>query len=133
MAARIQGQGARAGPCGEALHEAHAAMAVDADDREAAVALRAEGQLAPGVEAGGIHAFTDLDGVPAGSTWKLVVRHDGNRIATRIGHAEPDDGRYEVDFPEVHSRNTPGADRFKVKIVRVDGPGKAVRTLVFGR
>ena len=62
-----------------------------------------------------------------------MVRHDGKRIATRIGHAEPDDGRYEVDFPEVHSRNTPGADRFKVKIVRVDGPGKAVRTLVFGR
>lgn len=75
----------------------------------------------------------DLDGVPAGSTWKLVVRHDGKRIATRVAHAEPDDGRYEVDFREVHSRNTPGADRFKVKIVRVGGSDKVVRTLGFRR
>ena len=43
-----------------------------------------------------------------------------------------DDGRYEVDFREIRSANTAGADTFKVTIKRVGGGGsKVTRTLRF--
>ncbi|MFT4082084.1 MAG: hypothetical protein QM638_05820 [Nocardioides sp.] len=74
----------------------------------------------------------DLDGVAKGSTWKLRVRHDGRLITKQKRTAERDDGRYEVDFRDVGSRNTSGKDTFTVTILRAGG-GKAVRTLVFSR
>ncbi len=73
----------------------------------------------------------DLDGVPANSTWRLVVHHDGKKIATRTANAESDDGGYDVDFPDVRSGDTAGKDTFKVTIKRVGGSGKVTRTLTF--
>jgi hypothetical protein len=81
----------------------------------------------------GFEVDADLDNVAAGSTWKLVVRHDGDRISRQVLSAVRDDGRYEVDFRDVHARNTKGSDTFKVTIKRTDGPGKVVRTLAFAR
>jgi len=76
----------------------------------------------------------DLDGVAAGSKWRLVVRHDGKKVATRTAHAEADDdGGYDADFPDVTSGDTAGKDTFKVTIARVDGEGKVTRTLVFAK
>jgi hypothetical protein len=75
----------------------------------------------------------DLEGVAAGSRWKMVVRHDGKKVGTRIAHAVRDDGRYEVDFDDVHSANTKGKDRFKVTLKRINGHGKVVRTITFAR
>lgn len=75
----------------------------------------------------------DLDGVPAGSTWRMVVRHDGTKVATRTAGAVRDDGRYDVDFPEVRRSDSSGADTFKVTLTRTDGAGKVTRTLTFSR
>lgn len=84
-------------------------------------------------ERNGFDLDADLDNVAAGSTWKIVVRHDGQRISRQVLNAVPDDGRHEVDFRDVRARNTSGADTFKVTIKRTDGPGKVVRTLSFAR
>jgi hypothetical protein len=73
----------------------------------------------------------DLDGVPAGSSWRMVVRHDGERIGSSTARAVRDDGRYEVDFREIRSANTPGADTFKVTLKRVGTSTKVTRTLRF--
>ena len=74
----------------------------------------------------------DLDGVPAGSTWKLYVRHEGKRIAVRTARAVRDDGRWEVDFRDVRASNTAGKDTFKVRIKQVGGPS-VTRTITFNR
>ncbi len=75
----------------------------------------------------------ELDGVPAGSTWRMVVRHDGKVVGTRTARAVRDDGRWEVDFRDVRSSNTPGADRFKVMLERVGSKASVTRTLTFRR
>lgn len=75
----------------------------------------------------------DLDGVPAGSTWRMVVRHDGTRVGTSTARAVRDDGRWEVDFREVNSADTSGGDAFTVTLSRVGGSGKVTRTLSFPR
>jgi hypothetical protein len=75
----------------------------------------------------------DLDGVPVGSTWRMVVRHDGKRVGASTARAVRDDGRYEVDFREVRSANTAGADTFKVTLKRVGTSAKVTRTLRFAR
>ena len=75
----------------------------------------------------------ELDRVPANSTWRIVVRHEGRRGATRTARAAGDDGRWDVDFPEVRSGNTPGADTFRVRIQRVGGTAQVTRTLRFAR
>jgi hypothetical protein len=75
----------------------------------------------------------DLDGVAKGSTWRMVVRHEGKRISKQVVRATPDDGRYEVDFREVRARNTTGKDTFKVTLVRVGTQTKVTRTLAFRR
>lgn len=80
----------------------------------------------------GFEVDADVDRVPAGSTWRMVVRHDGARVATRTAHAVRDDGRWEVDFREVRTRDTPGRDRFTVKLERVGGTA-VTRTLTFRR
>jgi hypothetical protein len=73
----------------------------------------------------------DLDGVPAGSTWRMVVRHDGEVVAKRTARAARDEGRYDADFRSVRRPDTAGADTFKVTLERVDGTAKVTRTLGF--
>ena len=82
---------------------------------------------------GRFEVSADLDGVPSGSTWKVVVKHEGKKVGSQTRNAKRDDGRYEVDFRDFHSENTRGKDTFKVTIKRVDGAGKVTRTLTFKR
>lgn len=84
-------------------------------------------------ERGRFDADADLEGVAAGSRWKMVVRHDGRRVGARTARAVRDDGRFEVDFREVRSADTAGRDVFKVTLKRTDGAGKVTRKLVFRR
>ncbi|MCW2791831.1 MAG: hypothetical protein JWO76_929 [Nocardioides sp.] len=79
----------------------------------------------------GFDVGVDLEGIPASSTWKLVVKHDGKRVSTQTANSRLDDGRHEVDFRDVRSKNTKGKDSFTVKISRVDGAGSVTRTLTF--
>lgn len=81
----------------------------------------------------GFELDADLDNVPRGSTWRLVVKHDGERIATRTADTVRDDGRWEADFRDVHAPDSAGADTFTLTITRTDGPGKVTRTLAFAR
>lgn len=76
----------------------------------------------------------DLDGVAAGSTWRMVVRHDGTRVATRTASAvRDDDGGYDVDFRDVRRADSAGKDVFRVTLTRTDGAGSVSRTLTFRR
>lgn len=76
----------------------------------------------------------DLDRVPAGSSWKMVVRHDGKKVATRTASAvRDDDGHYDADFRDVNRPDSAGKDVFKVTLKRTDGAGSATRTLSFNR
>jgi hypothetical protein len=79
----------------------------------------------------GFEVSADVEGVPSGSTWKVVVKHDGKRIGSQTLRAVPDDGRHEVDFRDFRSANTAGKDVFTVKIKRVDGAGSVTRKLTF--
>ncbi len=84
-------------------------------------------------ERGHFDVDAELDGVAARSAWKMVVRHDGAKVATRTARATRDDGRWEVDFREVRRPDTAGSDVFKVTLKRTDGAGKVTRTLRFRR
>ncbi|WP_343908235.1 hypothetical protein, partial [Nocardioides aquiterrae] len=84
-------------------------------------------------DAGRFEVDADLDGVPAGSAWKMVVRHDGEKVATRTAKAVRDDGRYDVDFREVRRGDSAGKDVFRVTLTRTDGAGRVTRTLTFAR
>lgn len=76
----------------------------------------------------------DIDRVPAGSTWKMVVRHDGKKVATRTATAvRDDDGHYDADFRDVKRADSAGKDVFKVTLKRTDGAGSVTRTLSFSR
>ncbi|GAB3197182.1 hypothetical protein GCM10027062_08320 [Nocardioides hungaricus] len=84
-------------------------------------------------EDGRYEVDADLDGVPAGSSWRMVVRHDGRKVATRTARAVRDDGRYDVDFAGVRRPDSAGRDVFKVTLTRTDGAGSVTRTLTFAR
>ncbi len=74
----------------------------------------------------------DLDGV-AGidvADRRQARRQEGRQPDPK---AVRDDGRYEVDFRDFHSKNTAGKDTFKITLKRVDGAGKVTRTLTFKR
>jgi hypothetical protein len=68
-------------------------------------------------EAGRWEVSVDIDGVRAGSKWKVVLRHDGDRFAKRTVRA---DREGDVDFERFH-RNTAGSDTFKFRASRVNG------------
>ncbi|GAB6987624.1 hypothetical protein [Nocardioides pyridinolyticus] len=74
----------------------------------------------------------DLDGVAAGSSWRMVVRHDGTKVAFRTANAvRDDDGGYDVDFREVRRADSGGKDVFRVRLTRTDGAGSVTRPLTF--
>lgn len=66
----------------------------------------------------------DLDEARPGSTWRIVLRHDGRRYHKRVHRADRD-GEIEIDRKR---RNTRGKDVFTVKVKRIGGPRK-VRTI----
>jgi hypothetical protein len=76
-------------------------------------------------EGSGYEVNFDIDRVAPGSTWKVVLRHDGNRYLTRTLKA---DYEGELDI-ESYRPNTSGQDVFKVKAKRVNGAAKASATI----
>lgn len=76
-------------------------------------------------EGSGYEVNFDIDHVAPGSTWKVVLRHDGNRFLTRTLKA---DYEGELDI-ETYRANTSGNETFKVKAKRVNGGAKASATI----
>lgn len=63
----------------------------------------------------------DLDDAKPGSTWRVVLRHDGKRFHNKVHRA---DGDGDVEIDKIR-RDTRGADTFKVKVTKIGGAGKA--------
>ncbi len=78
---------------------------------------------------GGFEVSADIDGVPASSTWRVVVRHDGKVVGSEKRRSVLDDGQHEVDFRDFFSADTAGKDTFRVTLRRTDGTAKVTRTL----
>lgn len=76
-------------------------------------------------EDGGYEVSVDLDNIAAGSRWKVVMRHDGNRFFKRTITAD-NEGDLDVDR---YRNNTSGQDRFKFRAARVDGSASCSRVI----
>jgi hypothetical protein len=78
-------------------------------------------------ENGGYEVNFDLDGVKAGSTWRIVLKHDGKRYFKKVRTA---DREGEVDVEKWRS-NTAGKDVFRAKAVNtVTGAGCTAKITV---
>ena len=82
------------------------------------------GRCGPGVydfsvdrEGSGFEVSADVDGLKPGSRWKIVLRHDGSKIASVTRRA---DREGDIDV-ERYARGTAGADKFTMKVKRVGG------------
>ena len=76
-------------------------------------------------EGRGFEVSVDLDGLAPGSTWRVVVRQDGKRIANVVRTAERD-GDLDV---ERFARNTAGKDTFRFTAKRVGGSASCGATV----
>jgi hypothetical protein len=77
-------------------------------------------------ERNGIEVDADLDGATPGSTWKVVLRHDGEKVLTRTLTADRE-GDADLD---VMRPNTSGDDVFVVRAKRVGSDAKACKVSV---
>ena len=68
-------------------------------------------------EDGGFDVSVDLDGLPRGQRWRIVLRHDGDEVASLVRRADRE-GDIEV---ERHRPDTAGADVFWFTAMRVGG------------
>ena len=68
-------------------------------------------------EDGGFDVAVDLDRLAPGSTWKVVLRHDGKRVA-KVTRTADEDGDVELD---AWRRNTAGSDTFTFRATPVGG------------
>lgn len=87
------------GQCGPGTYE----FQVDREDAE---------------DGGGYEVSADLDRVGAGTTWTIVIRHDGKRVG-KVTRTADSDGDVDLD---VNRSNTRGKDVFSF---RAKGPGGA--------
>jgi hypothetical protein len=94
------------GVCGQGSYE----LQVDREDQE---------------DGGGFEVSADLDRLAPGSTWTVVIKHDGKRAikATRTADGE---GELEVD---VRRPNTSGTDTFRFKAVPAGGGARCADTI----
>ena len=94
------------GVCGQGFYE----LQVDREDAE---------------DGGGFEVSADLDRVAPGSSWTVVIKHDGQRAtkATRVADGE---GDLEVD---VRRPDTSGKDTFRFKAVPAAGGAKCGATI----
>lgn len=76
-------------------------------------------------ENGGFEVNFDLDRVKRGSTWKIVLRHDGNRFYKSVRTA---DHEGDVDV-ERFRRNTAGSDTFKARAVNTKNGASCSATI----
>ena len=94
------------GVCGQGSYE----FQVDREDRE---------------DGGGFEVSADLDRLVPGSSWTVVIKHDGQR-ATRVTRTADNEGELDVD---VKRTNTSGSDTFRFKAVPAGGGAKCAATI----
>lgn len=82
-------------------------------------------QLSVDREDGGFQVSADLDDTAPGSRWKVVLRHEGKKIASGVLAAD-DEGDLSVDR---FRRDTAGADRFALTVTPAAG-GQTSRAVV---
>jgi hypothetical protein len=92
VAAPAHADAERAGACGGGTYE----LSVDREGR-------------------GWEVDADLDDVRPGSTWRIVLRHDGHRYL-RVVRTADREGDVDVD---TFRRNTAGSDRFTLRAKRI--------------
>jgi hypothetical protein len=63
----------------------------------------------------------DIDDARPGSTWRVVLWHDGKRYHSEV-HRADGDGDVEVDR---NRRDTRGGDTFKVRVKKVGGASES--------
>ena len=68
-------------------------------------------------EGGGWEVSADLENVRPDSRWRVVLRHDGTKIASVVRRADFE-GDLDVDR---YRADSAGADKFTMKIKRVGG------------
>lgn len=76
-------------------------------------------------EGRGFEVSADLDRVQPGTTWKVVLRHDGKRILKRTLRADVE-GDLDV---ERFSGNTAGKDNFKFRATQLNGSATCSATI----
>lgn len=92
-------------------------------DREFGVS-GAEVDFSVSKDDGRFEVDVDIDDAHPGSTWRVVLWHDGKRFHGRV-HRADGDGDIEI---EKTRRDTGGADTFKLRVKKVGG-GAASRTI----
>lgn len=63
----------------------------------------------------------DIDDAKPGSRWRVVLKHEGDKIHSRI-HRADDDGDVDIDRTRPDMR---GTDVFKVRVKRIGGDAQA--------
>ena len=97
------------------------------DDTERTIACgQAQVELNVDKEAGGFEVDGDVDNAKPGSTWKVVLRHDGNQVLTRTLKAD-DEGDLDVDTLRP---NTAGKDAFTFRVKNLGTDAKACKVSI---
>jgi hypothetical protein len=107
------------------LAQSSATAAADEAERSTACG---QGRLELGAdrERSGIEVDADLDDAKPGSTWKVVLRHDGDKVLTRTLTADHE-GDADLD---VLRPDTSGQDVFTVRAKQVGSDAKACKVTV---
>ena len=97
------------------------------DDTERTIACgRAQVELSVDKEAGGFEVDGDVDNAKPGSTWKVVLRHDGTQVLARTLKADAE-GDLDVDTLRP---NTAGSDVFTFRVKNLSTDAKACKVSV---
>ncbi len=76
-------------------------------------------------EGGGFDVSVDLDRLAAGQEWRVVIRHDGSKVASVVRRAD-NEGDLEL---ERYRKNSAGKDAFKFTATRVGGASSCSDTI----
>ena len=97
------------------------------DDTERTIACgRAQVELSVDKEAGGFEVDGDVDNAKPGSTWKVVLRHDGTQVLARTLKADAE-GDLDVD---TRRPNTAGSDVFTLRVKNLSTDAKACKVSI---
>jgi hypothetical protein len=77
-------------------------------------------------ERGGFEVDADVEDARPGSAWRLTIRHDGTRVASRVLRADRE-GELDLD---TFRRDTAGADTFRLTVTPTGGPSCSTRLTV---
>ncbi len=79
-------------------------------------------------DGGGFDVDVDLDRLTPGSSWTVVIKHDGKRVGNATRTAD-NEGELDVD---VKRSNTSGSDTFRFKAVPAGGGAKCAASITVG-